>query len=87
MSSEENIIATPADNSIAADAISAKLIEVSQVAESLDVVLHETQDGLSVFEASTSLPFGDRKSSANNSDVSNRTSRCLGTRSTLLIVF
>lgn len=79
MSSEENIIALPADNSIAYDSISAKLVEVSRVAESLDTVLHETQDGLSVFEStmhaampSTSLSVGvERKvASANTSDVS-----------------
>lgn len=65
------------DNSIATDSISAKLIEVSRVAESLDVVLHETQDVLNLFD--TSLPNAcsssnatiDRKSSsANTSDVS-----------------
>lgn len=78
MSSEENIIAMPADNSIASDSISAKLIEVSRVAESLDTVLHETQDGLHIFEsamnatmASTSSTGVDRKvSSGNTSDVS-----------------
>lgn len=79
MSGEENIIAMPTDNSIATDSISAKLIEVSRVAESLDVILHETQDGLNLFEsslpiASTSTPTAtiDRKiSSANTSDVRN----------------
>lgn len=76
MSSEENVIALPADNSIASDSISAKLIEVSHVAESLDTVLHETQDGLSIFEStmnviSTSSAGVDRKAtSTNNSDVS-----------------
>jgi hypothetical protein len=86
MSNEENIIALPTDNSIATDSISAKLIEVSRVAESLDVILHETQDALNLFEnsqpnASTSSPTTttaaaamsviDRKSSsANTSDVS-----------------
>lgn len=54
MSSEENIIAMPADNSIASDSISAKLIEVSRVAESLDTVLHQTQDGLNMFESTMS---------------------------------
>lgn len=77
MSSEENIIAMPTDNSIATDSISAKLIEVSRVAESLDVILHETQDVLNLFD--TSVPNAssssnatiDRKSSsANTSDVS-----------------
>lgn len=78
MSSDENVIAMPADNSIASEAISAKLIEVSHVAESLDAILHETQDGLNIFEntmnvgasSSTSSTGVDRKaSSANNSDV------------------
>lgn len=81
MSSEENIIAMPADNSIASDSISAKLIEVSRVAESLDTIIHETQDGLNIFEtnnnnntptipiASTSSVDG-KASSANTSDVS-----------------
>lgn len=76
MSSDENVIAMPADNTIASDAISAKLIEVSHVAESLDAILHETQDGLNIFEstmnigASSSSTVTDRKaSSANNSDV------------------
>lgn len=81
MSGEENIIAQPADNSIASDSISAKLIEVSRVAESLDTVLHETQDGLSIFESTmhaamptSSLSVGvERKvSSANTSDVSKK---------------
>lgn len=78
MSSEENIIAMPTDNSIATDSISAKLIEVSRVAESLDAVLHETQDAMNLFEsslpiASTSVPNVsiDRKiTSTNTSDVS-----------------
>lgn len=80
MSSDENVIAMPADNSIASDSISAKLIEVSRVAESLDTVLHETQDGMNIFEStmnaamtsSTSTSAGpERKvTSANNSDVS-----------------
>lgn len=75
MSSDENVIAMPADNSIASDAISAKLIEVSHVAESLDAILHETQDGLNIFEstmnvgASTSSTIDRKASSANNSDV------------------
>ena len=80
MSSEENIIAMPADNSIATDSISAKLIEVSRVAESLDAIIHETQDALNIFEnngstavtmpvASTSSVDG-KTSSANTSDVS-----------------
>lgn len=72
MSSEENVIAMPADNSIASDSITAKLIEVSRVAESLDTVLHETQDGLNVFESamvSTSSTAERKLSSANNSDV------------------
>lgn len=80
MSSDENVIAMPADNSIASDSISAKLIEVSRVAESLDTVLHETQDGMNIFEStmntslnasSSSTSTGpERKiSSANNSDV------------------
>lgn len=75
MSSEENIIAMPADNSIASDSISAKLIEVSRVAESLDTVLHETQDGLHIFESSMNTTMAsstgvDRKmSSGNTSDV------------------
>ncbi|CRL08293.1 CLUMA_CG021374, isoform B [Clunio marinus] len=77
MSSEENVIAMPGDNSIAADSISAKLIEVSRVAESLDNVLHEMQDDLNIFEStmsgtsSTTTPSTtvERKiSSANNSD-------------------
>lgn len=67
----------PADNSIASDSISAKLIEVSRVAESLDTVLHETQDGLHIFESamnatmtSSSSTAVDRKvSSGNTSDV------------------
>ncbi|XP_070494833.1 titin isoform X6 [Chironomus tepperi] len=78
MSSEENIIAMPADNSIASDSISAKLIEVSRVAESLDAIIHETQDALNIFEnnsstaatlpvASTSSVDG-KTSSANTSD-------------------
>lgn len=78
MSSEENIIAMPSDNSIATDSISAKLIEVSRVAESLDGVLHDTQDALNLFEnslpiAGSSAPIVtvDRKiTSANTSDVS-----------------
>lgn len=74
MSSEENVIAMPADNSIASDAISAKLIEVSRVAESLDTILHETQDGLNNFESmmatSTSAGVERKLSSTNNSDVS-----------------
>ena len=80
MSSEENIIAMPTDNSIASDSISAKLIEVSRVAESLDAIIHETQDALNIFEnnssiaatlpvASTSSVDG-KTSSANTSDVS-----------------
>lgn len=79
MSSEENVIAMPADNSIASDSISAKLIEVSRVAESLDTVLHETQDGLNIFESTMNVSTApstssggasERKlSSANNSDV------------------
>lgn len=82
MSSEENIIAMPTDNSIATDSISAKLIEVSRVAESLDAIIHETQDALNIFEnnssstaaatmpvASTSSVDG-KTSSANTSDVS-----------------
>lgn len=77
MSSDENVIAMPADNTIASDAISAKLIEVSHVAESLDVILHETQDGLNILEstmntggASSSSSTIDRKaSSANTSEV------------------
>lgn len=73
MSSEENVIAMPADNSIASDSISAKLIEVSRVAESLDTILHETQDGLNAFEStiatSTSSSRERKLSSANNSDV------------------
>lgn len=81
MSSDENIIAMPADNSIASDSISAKLIEVSRVAESLDAIIHETQDGLNIFEANSSntaatLPVAStssvdgKASSANTSDVS-----------------
>lgn len=80
MSSEENIIAMPTDNSIASDSISAKLIEVSRVAESLDTILHETQDSLSIFEStmhvamqqpSTASGGVERKvSSASTSDVS-----------------
>lgn len=72
MSSDENVIAMPADNSIASDAISAKLVEVSHVAESLDAILHETQDGLNIFESTMSVGAStvDRKTStANNSDV------------------
>lgn len=79
MSSDENVIAMPADNSIASDSISAKLIEVSRVAESLDTVLHETQDGMNIFEStmnvampsssSTSTAPERKMSSANNSDV------------------
>lgn len=76
MSSEENVIAMPGDNSIASDSISAKLIEVSRIAESLDAALHETQDGLTIFEgamsstATTPSTAVERKiSSANNSDV------------------
>lgn len=77
MSSEENVIASPTDNSIATDSISAKLIEVSRVAESLDAILHETQDTLNIFEttqvpiASTSSSVDRKTSSANTSDVSN----------------
>lgn len=65
----------PSDNSIASDSISAKLIEVSRVAESLDVILHETQDGLNIFESTMSVATAspavvERKiSSANLSDV------------------
>lgn len=69
MSSEEIIIALPADNSIAYDSISAKLIEVSRVAESLDTVLHETQDGLSFLEStmpSTSVAGVERKDATVN---------------------
>lgn len=77
MSSEDNFIAN-AENTIACDAISEKLIEVSRVAESLDGILHETQDGLDIFECtlpvattSTTTTAADRKASyANNSDVS-----------------
>ena len=73
--SEENIIAMPSDNSIATDSISAKLIEVSRVAESLDAVLHETQDALNLFESSLPIPSAavsstQKISSANTSDVS-----------------
>lgn len=79
MSSDENIIAMPVDNSIASESISAKLIEVSRVAESLDTALHETQDGLNFIEStmnsivSPATPSSgpERKfSPANNSDVS-----------------
>ena len=76
MSSEDNFIAN-AENTIACDAISEKLIEVSRVAESLDGILHDTQDGLDIFEctipvATTSTTTAaERKASyANNSDVS-----------------
>lgn len=78
MSSEENIIAVPADNSIASESISAKLIEVSRVAESLDTVLHQTQDGLNIYEntmsgsgvesSSSTASVIDRKA-GNTSDV------------------
>lgn len=77
MSSDENIIARPADNSIASDSISTKLIEVSRVAESLDTVFHETQDGLNIFESTMNAPVAttstvERKiSSTNTSDVMN----------------
>lgn len=79
MSSEDNFIAN-AENTIACDAISEKLIEVSRVAESLDGILHDTQDGLDIFECtipaaattiSSTSTAADRKASyANNSDVS-----------------
>lgn len=71
MSSDENIIAMPADNSIASDSISAKLIEVSRVAESLDGVLHETQDRLNIFETTMNVAMAStsKGSSANTSDV------------------
>lgn len=76
MSNEENIIAMPTDNSIATDSISAKLIEVSRVAESLDVVIHETQDALNLFDSSlpiattsSAVPIDRKSSSANTSDV------------------
>lgn len=71
MSSDENIIAMPADNSIASDSISAKLIEVSRVAESLDGVLHETQDRLNIFETTMNVAMAStsKASSANTSDV------------------
>lgn len=80
MSSDENVIAMPTDNSIASDSISAKLIEVSRVAESLDTVLHDTHDGLNILDCtlnvastatSTASSSAERKAaSANNSDVS-----------------
>ena len=75
MSSDENVIAMPADNSIASDSISAKLIEVSRVAESLDTALHETEDGLSVIESTTNTVISPSTSSTaperKNSSVSN----------------
>lgn len=90
MSSDENVIAMPADNSIASESISAKLIEVSRVAESLDTALHETQDGMSLNESttnavmspSTSSDGPERKnSSASNSDVRKKLSFVLLTNS------
>ena len=77
MSSEDNFIAN-AENTIACDAISEKLIEVSRVAESLDGILHDTQDGLDIFECTlpvsttSTTTAADRKASyaSNNSDVS-----------------
>lgn len=69
MSSDENIIATPADNSMACEAISAKLIEVSHVAESLDGILHDTQDGLNIFESSVAAASSVDRKATNNSDV------------------
>lgn len=81
MSSDENVIAMPTDNSIASDSISAKLIEVSRVAESLDTVLHDTHSGLNLFEStlnvasavtstsSTSVAVERKVASANTSDV------------------
>lgn len=79
MSSDENVIAMPTDNSVASDSIAAKLIEVSRVAESLDTVLHDTYDGLNLFDctlnvasaatSTTSSAVERKAASANNSDV------------------
>lgn len=81
MSNEDNIIIAVAtdNNSIATESISTKLIEVSRVAESLDAILHETQDSLNIIEnnaatgllcVSTSHIADKVISSANTSDVS-----------------
>jgi hypothetical protein len=73
MSSEENIIAMPSDTTIATDSISAKLIEVSRVAESLDTIIHDTQDALCLFESTAAVACSsssDRKNlPGNTSDV------------------
>lgn len=73
-SSEEIILAT-AENTMACESIAEKLSEVSSIAESLDNLLRDTQEGLDLFEnditGSPILPSdSERKSSsANNSDV------------------
>lgn len=72
MSSKENIV-TQADNAIACNTISQKLKEVQIVAESLDSVLRNTEEGFEIFEhvLETSSSASERKhSSNNNSDVS-----------------
>lgn len=49
MSSEEKIIASPVDeNSIAINEISGRLVDISQVAESLDTVIHKSQDQMNI---------------------------------------
>lgn len=49
MSTEEKIIASPVDeNSIAINEISGRLVDISQVAESLDAVIHNSQDQMSI---------------------------------------
>jgi hypothetical protein len=79
MSNEENIIATPVDeNSIAVQEISTRLADISNVAESLDAAIHESQQQTKILStvssihfASSSLEASSRKlMPGNSSDVS-----------------
>lgn len=58
MSSEEKIIATPVDeNSIAIQEISGRLVDISQVAESLDAVIHHSEDEMNILSNVTSIQY------------------------------
>lgn len=71
---KENVVTT-ADNSIACESISEKLLEVTRIAERLDRAIKETQDDLELHFTDSTDTDGEsaghhRRSGANSSDVS-----------------
>lgn len=75
MSSEENIIATPVDeNSMAVQEISARLVEISNVAESLDAVIHESQQETILLSNITSIHFAPSMEAPNRKLMPGNTS-------------